>query len=83
LIFGSTPEISFNFPQKELSLYWNKFLAPEIGKIYQVIPWNGLVQILKLTESRKGRSAYFSPMGNLQLDKTQHILAKAWKPYIK
>ena len=66
-IFGSTPEISFISPQKEFSLYWNKFLKSEIGKIYQVIPWNELVKALKLKESRKGRSAYFSPQGKLAL----------------
>jgi hypothetical protein len=66
-IFESTPEISFISPQKEFSLYWNKFMTSEIGKIYQVIPWNKLVKSLRLKEPRKGRGAYFSPQGKLAL----------------
>jgi len=66
-IFGTTPEISFISPQTEFSLYWNKFLESELGKIYQVIPWNELVKALKLKEHRKGRVAYFSPQGMLAL----------------
>jgi hypothetical protein len=66
-IFGSTPEISFISPQKEFSLYWNKFLESELGNIYQVIPWDGLIKVLKLKEPRKGRASYFSPQGKLAL----------------
>ena len=66
-IFESTPEISFVSPQTEFSLYWNKFLESELGKIYQVIPWNDLIKHLKLKEPRKGRGAYFSPQGKLAL----------------
>lgn len=66
-IFESTPEISFISPQKEFSLYWNSFLESELGKIYQVIPWNALVKNLKLKEPRKGRTANFSPQGKLAL----------------
>jgi len=66
-IFGSTPEISFISPQKEFSLYWNKFLESELGKIYRVIPWNELINSLGLKEPRKGRGAYFSPQGKLAL----------------
>jgi hypothetical protein len=66
-IFESTPEISFISPQKEFSLYWNSFLASELGKIYQAIPWNELVKSFKLKEKRKGRLALFSPQGKLSL----------------
>jgi len=138
-IFGSTPEISFISPQTEFSLYWNKYLESELGRIYQVIPWNDLIKSLKLKEPRKGRDANFSPQGKLALmflkaytglsdrkliehlngsiqyqmfcgiflgperlpdfkivsrirtelsgklhvSTNQHILAKAWKPYIQ
>ncbi len=66
-IFESTPEISFISPQTEFSLYWNSFLKSELGKIYQVIPWNELIKTLKLKEPRKGRAANFSPQGKLSL----------------
>lgn len=66
-IYGTTPAISFISPHKEFSLYWNSFLESELGKIYQVIPWNEHVRGLKLKESRKGRDANFSPQGELAL----------------
>ena len=66
-IFETTPEISFLSPQTEFSLYWNKYLESERGKIYQVIPWEGLIKSLKLKEPRKGRGAYFRPQGKLAL----------------
>ncbi len=66
-IFETTPEISFISPQKEFSLYWNSFLESEIGKIYQSIPWQDLVNSLKLKEKRKGRTSQFSPQGKLAL----------------
>lgn len=66
-IFETTPEISFISPQKEFSLYWNKFLESELGRIYQSIPWQDLVKTLKLREKRKGRTSQFSPQGKLAL----------------
>jgi len=66
-IFESTPEISFISPQTEFILYWNSFLESELGKIYQAIPWEGLIRLLKLRENRKGRFALFSPQGMLAL----------------
>jgi hypothetical protein len=66
-IFESTPEISFISPQKEFSLYWNSFLESELGKVYQAIPWDGLIKSLHLKEKRKGRHAQFSPQGKLAL----------------
>lgn len=66
-IFESTPEISFISPQTEFFLYWKSFLESELGRIYQAIPWKGLVKNLKLREPRKGRTANFSPQGKLAL----------------
>lgn len=66
-IFETTPEISFISPQKEFSLYWNRFLGSELGKIYLSIPWKELIKSLKLKEQRKGRFALFSPQGKLAL----------------
>jgi hypothetical protein len=66
-IFESTPEISFLFPQKEFSLYWDSFLGCDLGKIYQVLPRKELIKNLKLKEQRKGRVSTFSPQGKLSL----------------
>ena len=66
-IFESTPEISFISPQKEFSLYWNKFLKSELGKIYQSIPWVELCKSLKIRDNRKGRTSLFTPQGKLAL----------------
>ncbi|MGD2034326.1 MAG: transposase [Bacteroidales bacterium] len=66
-IYETTQEINFLSPQKEFSLYWNSFLESELGRIYQSIPWQGLIQSLKLKEKRKGRTSQFSPQGKLAL----------------
>lgn len=66
-IFESTQEISFISPQKEFSLYWNRFLESELGKIYQSIPWDQMIKSLKLKENRSGRKTLFSPQGKLAL----------------
>ena len=66
-IFETTPEFSFVSPQTEFTLYWNKFKGSELGKIYQVIPWNDLIRSIHLKEPHKGRGAYFSPQGKLAL----------------
>ena len=66
-IFETTPEISFISPQREFSLYWNSFLASELGKIYQSVPWGKLAKSLKLRENRQGRASQFSPQGKLAL----------------
>ncbi len=66
-IFENPLEISFISPQNEFSLYWNNFLNSELGKIYQVIPWNDLIRSLHLKENRQGRKSLFSPQGKLAL----------------
>jgi len=66
-IFESTPEISFISPQREFLLFWNSFLASDLGKIYLAIPWQDLTKALKLKGNRKGRSSLFSPQGKLGL----------------
>jgi hypothetical protein len=48
-------------------LYWNSFLESELGQIYQVIPWEGLIKSLKLKEKRSGRKSMFGPQGKLAL----------------
>lgn len=66
-IYQSTQEINFNSPQKEFSLYWNRFQMSELGKVYQAIPWNELVKSLKIKEYKKGPDRIFGPQGMLAL----------------
>jgi hypothetical protein len=66
-IYETTQEINFLSPQKEFSLYWNSFLASELGGIYQAVPWDQMVKSLKIKENRKGRFSQFSPQGKLAL----------------
>jgi hypothetical protein len=66
-IFEITQEIDFLSPQKEFSLYWQSFLASDLGNVYQRIPWEGLVKEFRIKDYRHGRSSIFSPQGKLAL----------------
>jgi hypothetical protein len=66
-IYENTQEINFISPQKEFSLYWNKFQASELGRIYKSLPWHELIKVLKIRENRKGTVRIFSPQGMLAL----------------
>ncbi len=63
----SSLEINFNSPRQEFSIYWNRFLESEIGKIYLTIPWSELVSHFKIKEKRKGPTRIFSPRGMIAL----------------
>ena len=66
-IFDSTREISFSSPEKEFSLYLQAFNESELGGIYQAIPWNDIVNKLKIKENRKGPDLTFGPQGMVAL----------------
>ena len=66
-IYETPLEINFNSPGQEFSLYWKSFLASEIGKLYVCIPWDDLVDHLKIKENKKGPSRIFSPRGMVAL----------------
>ena len=66
-IFETTQEINFLSPQKEFSLYWQSFLASDLGKVYKGIPWDGLAKELKVKDFNHGRASIFSPQGKLAL----------------
>lgn len=63
----SSLEINFNSPRQEFSIYWNRFLQSEIGKMYLTIPWDELVSHFKIKENRKGPTRIFSPRGMIAL----------------
>lgn len=66
-IAGTTLEIHFISPQKELQQYWSSFLNSELGLIYQSIPWQLLTKKLRIMENKKGPQRTFSPQGMLAM----------------
>jgi hypothetical protein len=66
-IYETTQEISFISPQKEFTLYWNKFQESELGHIYKSLPWHELAKALRIKENKKGPDRIFSPQGMLAL----------------
>lgn len=48
------------------------FLASDLGKIYQAIPWSALVKAFGLRSKPMGRKSYFSPQGKLALMFLKH-----------
>lgn len=60
---------SFNFlsPQQEFGLFQKAFLNSELGEIYQSIPWNDLIQTLRLKPYKVGRKPLFDRQGQLAL----------------
>lgn len=65
-------EFSFLSSSENFQLYFNQFLLSDLGKIYTAIPWDSLVDVFKLKESRKGTKNYFSPKGKLALMFLKH-----------
>lgn len=60
-------EINFNSPQQDFNLYYQAFLETELGGIYQCIPWNDLIKIMKLKRYTTGRKPLFDRQGMLAL----------------
>lgn len=63
---------SFSTQAEDFSLYYDRFLSSDLGKIYQAIPWNSLVATFGLQEASKGPSTIFSPKGKLALMFLKH-----------
>ena len=65
-------QFSFSSRSEEFSLYFDRFLASDLGKIYQAIPWDALVKGFGLKDSVKGPDSIFSPRGKLALMFLKH-----------
>jgi len=65
-------EFSFFNPSENFDAYYKGFLSSDLGKIYTAIPWDDLVKVFKLKESKKGTKDYFSPRGKLALMFLKH-----------
>ncbi len=62
----------FKSPEENFSVIYAQFLESNLGKIYQAIPWQDLVDAFNLKESKKGPDCLFSPNGKLALMFLKH-----------
>lgn len=60
-------QFSFSSQEEQFSIYFDRFLESDLGKIYQGIPWGDLVKGFGLKESNKGPDSIFSLRGKLAL----------------
>lgn len=63
---------SFLSSTENLALYRSRFLESDLGKIYQAIPWDSLVESLSITEKSLGSKMLFSPKGRIGLMILKH-----------
>ena len=65
-------EFSFTAQTEQYDVFFNRFLASDLGKIYSAIPWDDLVGTFGLADSKKGPLSIFSPQGKLALMFLKH-----------
>ena len=63
---------SFKSQTEEFTIFFERFLQGDLGKIYQGIPWRELVETLGLKSAKKGPTTIFSPKGKLALMFLKH-----------
>lgn len=63
---------SFLSSTENLALYRSRFLESDLGKIYQAIAWDSLVEGLSITEKSLGSKMLFSPKGRIGLMFLKH-----------
>ena len=68
-------KIDFLNVSERLEIYRSSFLSSELGKIYQAIPFDSLVESLNLKDSKKGPTSIFSPKGKVGLMFLKHYAA--------
>ena len=60
--------IPFLDVQDKIQILQKRFIATDLGKIYQAIPFNELVKKYKLKQNKKVPTAIFSPHGKIALE---------------
>jgi hypothetical protein len=61
-------QIEFSTPHSQAEQYWNNFLTTELGKMYQVIPWDALCQHFRPNHhERRGKKPEFELQGKIAL----------------
>ena len=76
-------QFSFSSRQEEFSIYYDRFLQGDLGKIYKAIPWEDLVKVFGLQASAKGPDSIFSPRGKLALMFLKHYSCDSDKRLIE
>lgn len=66
-ISGFQNKINFTSADQQFSLYYDRFMQSELGKIHSAIPWDGLVEQFGIKQERKGPTTIFSPKGKVAL----------------
>ena len=59
--------IPFLNSEEHFNLIYDDFLASNLGKIHQAIPWDELVKAFSVENSRKGPDCFFSSKGKIAL----------------
>lgn len=55
------------FPAQDFELFKSRFNQSDLGKIYNAIPWDEMIQIFDIKEKQEGRKFLFPPQGRLAL----------------
>lgn len=71
-ISGFQKQIFFPNLDTHFQAHSAHFYKTDLGKIYQGIPWDDLVRVFKLKESKKGPDSIFSPRGKIALMFLKH-----------
>lgn len=74
---------SFLSSTEELALFQARFLASDLGKIYQALPWPELVGQFHIKVYKKGPTCIFSPQGKLGLLFLKHYACCSDKKLIE
>ena len=59
----------------QFEVYKASFLQSDLGKLYQAIPWQELVNVFGITDKLKGPKSIFSPRGKIALMFLKHHAA--------
>ncbi len=76
-------QFSFTSHTEQFNLFFNRFLAGDLGKIYSAIPWKELVKTFGLMDASKGPLSIFSPQGKLALMFLKHYASCSDKRLIE
>ena len=74
--------IQFPNFQNYRKIYFESFLATDLGKIYKALPWDLLVEGFGLKEHKKGPRSIFSPRGKIALMFLKHVAGVSDKKLI-
>ena len=55
------------FPAQDFELFKSRFYQSDLGKIYNAIPWNEMIQVFDIKEEQNGRKFLFPAQGRLAL----------------